>query len=284
VLRPAARKITLRHLLTHTAGLSYDNWNPRTRGYLEATGTPLIGSGKRAALSTPLAFEPGTDWEYSIGIDFAGLAVEAISGLSLDAYLRAHVTGPLGMHDTGFLPDAAQFARLASLQQRAPDGTLAALPMESPPSPPEFFGGGGGLYGTAPDYLRFLRMLLAGGTLDGVRVLRPETVALMGENHIGELAVRTLRTARPLNSNDFELGPGQKWGLSFLIDTAPGPNGRSAGSLAWAGLCNTYYWVDPRQGVAGLLMTQVLPFGDPAVLDLFGLVERGAYASLGLRP
>jgi methyl acetate hydrolase len=148
---------------------------------------------------------------------------------------------------------------------------------------PEFHMGGGGLYSTAPDYIRFVRMLLNRGTLDGVRVLNGETVTLMSDNHIGDLTVTPMKTAIPESSNDVELFPEQdkKWGLSFLINTQQTAEGRSAGSLAWAGLANTYFWVDCARDVGGLILTQILPFADPKVLQLFAALERGVYDSLG---
>ena len=153
--------------------------------------------------------------------------------------------------------------------------------MDTPPPPAnrEFYPGGGGLYSTARDYLRFLRMLLGAGALDGTRVLRPETVALMAQNHMGVLDVQKLITVNPGFSNDAEFFPGmaKKWGLSFLINTEDYPGGRRAGSLAWAGINNTYFWLDPAKRVAGVLMTQILPFADPAVLRLLDGFEREVY-------
>jgi methyl acetate hydrolase len=155
------------------------------------------------------------------------------------------------------------------------------IPFEVPQQP-EFFMGGGGLYSVGADYLTFLRMLLAGGTLDGARVLRPETVAEMGRNQIGDLAVGLMKTADPASTNDAEFFPGmpKKWGLGYMITVEAAPTGRSAGSLAWAGLANTYYWLDPTKQIAGVILTQILPFADPAVLDLFGQFERAVYDTL----
>ncbi len=204
-----------------------------------------------------------------------------MSGKRLEAYLRDRIFAPLGMTDTGFVLRADQRARLAAMHARGPDGKLQAIPFELPQEP-EFFMGGGGLYGTARDYLRFLAMILGGGTLDGTQILKRETVREMARNNIGAITVETLKTAMPPFSNDANLFPGmvQKWGLSFCINTEQGPNGRSAGSLAWAGLGNTYFWADPLHNVAGTIMTQTLPFADAKVLDLFGKLERGVYDAL----
>ncbi len=280
-LRPAKRPITLRHLMTHTAGFCYDIWNADMGRYMEQAGIPGIVSCENKALTTPLIAEPGDKWEYGINIDFVGKAVEAASGRRLGDYLKDNIFAPLGMKDTGFKLGDAQRARLVGMHARGPDGSLASIPFEVPQEP-EFDMGGGGLYGTAPDYLRFVRALLNGGTLDGNRILKGETVQLMRQNHIGDLNVGRLNTALPPYSNDVDLYPEQdkKWGLSFLINTQRTAQGRSPGSLAWAGLANTYFWVDPTLNVGGVILTQLLPFADGKVLELFGKFESGVYAGL----
>jgi methyl acetate hydrolase len=279
-LRPARRPVTLRHLLTHSSGLSYEIWNADIGRYMERHGLPGVISCRRAALTTPLVADPGERWEYGIGIDWAGLAVEAVTGRRLAEVLRERVTGPLGMADTAFRVGAAQRARLASMHARGPDGSLAPIPFEMPQDP-EFHMGGGGLYGTVRDYLRFCRMILGDGALEGARVLAPETVAEMRRDQIAPLEVGPMRTALPASSHDVELFPGMRkgWGLSFLINTEEGPDGRAAGSLFWAGLGNTYYWIDPKRDRAGVIATQILPFADPKVLALLGAFERAVYAA-----
>jgi len=280
LLRPARRPITLRHLLTHTAGFTYDIWNADMGRYAQHAGLPGIIECKNACLGAPLVFEPGDRWEYGINIDWAGKAVELASGQTLNDFLREHVFGPLGMADTGFVLGPSQRERLASMHARAEDGSLQAIPFEVPQEP-EFFMGGGGLYSTGPDYLKFLQMLLGDGEYAGAHVLRPETVAEMGKNQIGDLTVGVLKTVQPGSSNDAEFFPGmvKKWGLGYMICTEEAPTGRSAGSLAWAGLANTYYWIDPSKRVAGVIMTQILPFADSTILDLFGQFESAVYAS-----
>ena len=277
-LRPATGPITLRQLLTHTAGYGYDVWNADLKRATDALGLPGRPGSIDQLARFPLLFDPGTRWNYSIATDIVGQAVAAASGMAIDAYLAAHVTGPLGMADTTFTLSDAQRPRLVAVHQRAADGSLGAGDRPAG-NGPGFLAGGGGLCSTAGDYARFLRMLLRGGTLDGARILSAATVAEMGGNHIGALEVLPMRSAAPASSYDCELFPGmvKKWGLGFLINTAPGPGGRSAGSLAWAGLVNTYFWVDPAAGVAGVLLTQSLPFADPKVLDLLGAFERGVY-------
>jgi len=280
-LRPAKRAITLRHLLTHTAGFSYDIWHADLGKFMEQNGIPGIITCQDAALTTPLTFDPGERWDYGINMDWAGKAVEAVSGKRLESYLRDRILAPLHMVDTTFVLRADQRARLAAMHARGADGSLQTIPFELPQEP-EFFMGGGGLYGTARDYLRFLDMILGGGTVDGVQILKRETVREMTQNNIGGITVETLKTAMPALSNDANLFPGmvQNWGLSFCINTEQGPHGRSPGSLAWAGLANTYFWADPVRNVAGTIMTQMLPFADAKVLDLFGRLERGVYDAL----
>jgi CubicO group peptidase (beta-lactamase class C family) len=281
VLRPATRPITLRHLMTHTAGFCYDLWNADMGSYMEKKGVPGIISCKNDALKTPLATDPGTRWEYGINIDFVGKAVEAASGKRLDAYLRDHMFAPLGMNDTGFKITDDMRKRLVGAHARGPDGTLSPLPFELEQDP-EFHMGGGGLYSTAPDYIKFCQMILNKGRGGGNQLLKPETVALMAQNNMGDLVVTKMVSAAAIYTNDVDLYPGmvKKWGLSFLINTQATPEGRSPGSLAWAGLANTYFWIDPARDVAGVILMQLLPFADGPSLEAFAAFERGVYAGL----
>lgn len=278
VLRAPRGDITLRNLLTHTAGFVYDTWNAAMFRYAELTGLPAARTGRLAALKAPLGFDPGTRWEYGINIDVAGRMVEVASGMNLEAYMQRHIFGPLGMADTSFIQRPEWQPRLAAVHARQADGALKPLDIPVQSDEREFFPGGGGLFSTAPDYLRFLQALIKGGE----PILKPETVALMGQNHIGALDVQPMRSQIPRLSNDVELFPGmvKKWGLSFLINTEAGPAGRSAGSLAWAGLNNTYYWLDPAKRVAGVLMTQVLPFADADVLKALDDFEAAVYETI----
>jgi CubicO group peptidase (beta-lactamase class C family) len=280
-LRPAKSPITLRHLMTHTAGFCYDMWNGDMVKYLEKTGTPSITSCKNAALKTPIMSDPGTRWEYGTNIDFVGRAVEAVSGKRLGAYLRDHLFTPLGMADTSFKLGDAQRKRLVAMHARGADGSLAPIPFEVEQDP-EFDMGGGGLYGTAGDYIKFTQMILNKGRGNGNQVLKAETIATMAQNHIGELNMTKMTSAVAFATNDVDLYPGmaKKWGLSFLINTAKTPEGRSPGSLAWAGLANTYYWIDPARDVTGVILMQVLPFVDGKCLEAFAGFERGVYAGL----
>ena len=282
-LRPAKRPITLRHLLTHTAGFSYDVWDADTGRYIKAAGLPARTTGKLASLRTPLAFDPGDKWEYGINTDWAGRLVEVLSGQSLDVYFRDKIFAPLGMKDSGFVVSAEQRARQARVHARQADGVLAPQPWEAAPvANPEFWSGGGPLYSTAGDYLTFLQMLLNGGSWNGARLLKSETVAEMNKNHTGTIPAGIMKTQNPALSNDVDLFPGAeiRWGLGYMLNMQPGPNGRSAGTVSWGGIFNTYYWIDPSKRVTGLIMTQILPFADTRALKLYGQFERGVYEAL----
>ena len=282
-LRPAKRPITLRHLLTHTAGFSYDIWDADTGRYVKAAGLPARPTGKLASLRTPLSFDPGDQWEYGINIDWAGRLVEVLSGQSLDVYFRDKIFAPLGMKDSGFVVSAEQRSRQARVHARQADGVLAPQPWEAAPvANPEFWSGGGPVYATARDYLTFLQMLLNGGSWNGARLLKSETVAEMNKNHTGNIPAGIMKTQNPGLSNDVDLFPGAqiRWGLGYMLNMEPGPNGRSAGTVSWGGIFNTYYWLDPSKRVTGLIMTQILPFADTRALKVYGQFERGVYEAL----
>ena len=282
-LRPAKRPITLRHLLTHTAGFSYDVWDADTGRYIKAAGLPARTTGKLASIRTPLAFDPGDKWEYGVNTDWAGRLVEVLSGQPLDVYFRDKIFAPLGMKDSGYVVSAEQRARQARVHARQADGVLAPQPWEAAPvANPEFWSGGGPLYSTAGDYLTFLQMLLNGGSWNGVRLLKSETVAEMNKNHTGTIPAGIMKTQNPGLSNDVDLFPGAeiRWGLGYMLNMQPGPNGRSAGTVSWGGIFNTYYWIDPSKRVTGLIMTQILPFADTRALKLYGQFERGVYEAL----
>jgi len=281
-LRPAWRPITLRHLITHTAGFVYDIWNAEMGRYMEKSGIPGIITCQNKALELPLVFDPGERWDYGINIDWAGKAVERVSGQRLGTYFAEHLFAPTGMKDTAFKLTPDHRARLTAMHARDEEGSLEPIPFEMAQEP-EFEMGGGGLYSTAADYLAFAGVFLNDGrTNSGTQVLKPETVRLIAQNAIGELNVRPLKTAMPASSNDAEFFPGmlKKWGLGFMISTEAVPGGRSAGSLAWAGLGNTYFWIDPAKGVAGVILMQLIPFADPKALALLDGFEQAVYAAL----
>lgn len=280
-LRKPVRDITLRHLLTHTAGFGYDIWNPEILRYREVMDVPTIGTGLDKSLTTPLLFDPGARWQYGIGIDWAGKMVEAVTGRKLGQVMHDDLFGPLGMDSTGFRLTPAMRARLARVHHRKEDGSLVADLQREVPQDPEFEAGGGGLYSTANDYLRFVCMVLDGGkSARGEVVMKPATVEAMAANAMGDSTVSLLKTVMPALSNDAEFFPGvaKQWGLSFMINNEEAPTGRSAGSLSWAGLPNTYYWIDRRKRIGGVYMTQILPFADVKSLPLFHAFESEVYA------
>jgi CubicO group peptidase (beta-lactamase class C family) len=279
-MRKPKRDITLRHLLTHTAGFGYDIWSPEVGKYMEAMEVPGVISCQNKALTTPLLFDPGERWFYGINIDWAGKMVEAASGKRLGQYMGDNILGPLGMDSTGFRITDGMRKRLAKIHHRGPDGALTPDTALELPQEPEFEMGGGGLYSTAGDYLKFVRMMLNHGKSDkGEAVLKPETTAEMSKNAMGDATVCPLKTAAPPFSNDAEFFPGMRkqWGLSFMINNEAAPTGRSAGALAWAGLANTYYWIDQKKGVGGVYATQILPFVDVKALPLFYAFESAVY-------
>jgi len=269
-MRPAKRPITLRHLLTHTSGYAYDMWSADIARFRKATGTPAVGTCRNAALALPLLFDPGEDWTYGIGIDWAGKMIEAATGETLGAHLTRVIFEPLGMVDTSFKLRPAQRARLAAMHGRGADGALSVIPFEVPQEP-EFETGGGGLYGTARDYLAFARMILNGGRHGDIRLLKAATIAEMARDQIAPLSVRPMISAVPSATRDADFFPGMAngWGLTFLVNRKPSPQGRSAGGLAWAGLGNTYYWIDHGRGTAGIFLSQILPFFDSEAISLF---------------
>lgn len=277
ILRAPKRDITLRMLLTHTAGFGYDFCNPHYRKLAELSGRARLTDGPETLL-TPLLFDPGERWQYGANIEWAGLILEAITGQRLGTYLREHVLDPLGMTDSGFSLTGTMGERLATVHQRGADGTLTAAHRTELPKPPAWDRGGGGMYSTALDYARFMRMWLG----DGSGVLRPETVRMAVQNSMGALKVGMLPGVMPHLSNDAEFFPGmpKSWGLSFMINDEVAPTGRSPGSLAWAGLANIYFWIDRTTGVAGFWATQVLPFVDPAAIDGFYAFETAIYRTM----
>jgi methyl acetate hydrolase len=274
-LRKPKKPFTLRNLLTHTSGFSYPLWDAEVLRYFR------IAHGNKALPRRPLAFDPDTRWAYGGSLDTAGRLVEIVSGQSLDRYFREHITGPLGMNDTDFNISEQQRAREANLHTRKGDGTLVAQPREKAVVATSF-SGGGGIYSTAPDYLKLLQALLNHGSVDGADILKPRTVALMAENQIGDLQAGIMKTTNPALSNDVDFFPGNRlrWGLGHMINLDPVVDGRRAGSLTWAGLYNTYYWIDPTTGIAGVIMMQILPFADHRALAVYRQFERGIYRAI----
>jgi len=273
-LRPAATSPTLRHLVTHTSGLCYDVWDENMFRY----------TSKNPELQTvpgPLMFEPGKRWQYGRGLDWTGRLVEAVTEMTLEDYFQQKILRPLGMEDTSYIIPAAKFERLVSNHHRAENGDLQQEERKLP-DPPKSFNGGGGLYSTATDYVRFMQMILKRGMgPNSTRILQAETVDSMKVNQIGPLTAGKMKTFRPNLSSDVDVQPGrtEKWGLGFLINTTPYAGGRSAGSLAWAGLYNTFYWIDPKRDLCAVILMQFLPFVDKEAIGLLNEFERTVYTA-----
>lgn len=274
-LRPARRAVTVRHLLTHTSGFGYEFTSAAILKYSEVTGKAGMAARRTGSLDAPLLFEPGEGWQYGISTDWLGKLIEAVSGMGLGAYLKAHIFEPLGMVDTGFSVAESKWGRLVAVHSRQADGSLKESPFGEPRGG-GFESGGGGLLGTAADYVRFMQLFLNGGG----GVLKKATVDEMGRNQIGRLAAGRIKSTMPAFSLDSDPQPGHdgRWGLGFFINEVPFEGGRSAGSLAWAGLANTHFWIDRRAGLCAVLMMQVLPFYDAQAMGLLGDFERAVYA------
>jgi methyl acetate hydrolase len=282
-LRAPERQATIRQLLTHTAGAGYWFANSDLLRYHQLTGVPDPSTCKLAALfEVPLVADPGVRWEYGTNTDWLGLVVQEVSGQDLPAFCAEHVLGPLGMQDTTFTPTAAQISRAMAMHARTDEGAVVPVPFAFP-TDAEFYSAGAGAFGTAPEYLRFLRALLRDGELDGERVLSPETVQLAFTDHLrGASLPEMMRSALPELSNDVPSLPfEQGWGLGFHLVLEDIPAMRRAGTGDWAGLANCYYWIDRATGVAGTILTQVLPFFDASIVETLAGFEQAVYASVG---
>jgi methyl acetate hydrolase len=277
-LRAPASQATVRQLMTHTAGLGYFFSNEKLLRYLALTGAPSPLSGEKRSLSVPMVNDPGTAWEYGVNTDWLGLVVEKISGQSLGSYLQHNVYRPLGMSASTFAPSAEQRARLLRVMQRQADGTLAPSPYDLPLSS-EWDAAGHGSYGTIQDYGRFVTAWLN----DGAGVLQPATARMALQNHIGSIALPEMtKSSVPDLSNDVPgLPVPQKWGLGFHLTQADLPGMRSRGTGDWAGLFNSFYWIDCSKGVGGVLMTQLLPFFDMPVIETLMGFEMAVYQQVG---
>jgi methyl acetate hydrolase len=280
ILRDARSQVTLRNLLTHTSGYAYDFTDPSLDKWFQATDAPRMSTGRVASLNTPLMFDPGAKWLYGIGIDWAGIILERVTKSKLGDYFAEHLFEPLGMNDTGFTCTPNMLERKAALHLRTPDSSFMSFQMPLAENH-EFESGGGGLFSTMSDYTRFMRMILNDGEFEGNRVLGAKTVAQMAKNNMGDIRVGELKSANPAFFSDGEFYPGvpKTWGLTFLINEEPLPNGCPAGALTWAGAFNSYFWIDRTTGIAGCYMSQVLPFFDAGTSGHFFDFQTAVYAS-----
>ena len=279
VLREPKRDITTRMLLLHTAGFGYDFFNESYNRLSQEHGQPSVITCSKAALTTPLLFDPGEKWEYGTNIDWAGQVVESIRGHRLGDVMRERIFEPLEMADTAFTMSPSMKDRLAPIHQRESDGSLTPLIGFELPAEPEVHMGGHGLHGTVGDYMKFIRMWLNDGVGTSGRVLSPETVAAAVQNGLEGQHVGLLPGVLPTLSNDAEFFPGvpKGWAYSFMTNEEVAPTGRPAGSLAWAGLANLYYWIDRQTGVGGFWATQILPFADAGSINGYLEFETAVY-------
>ena len=279
-LRPPKSPVTVRQLLTHTSGFAYEFFDEKMARYVKSGAVASAFAGGDAWLNAPLMFDPGTSFEYGISIDWLGRMVEKVSGRSLEDYFRENIFSPLGMKDSFFNVPADKQSRMVAVHSRKADGTFG----ENPPQPFQavtFFSGGGGLYSTAPDYLKLTRMLLGEGKLGNVRILQARTVAMMRQNQIGDRQVGAFKSLFPEFARDGVTIPGSldKFGFGFALNTKAVPEGRGAGSMAWAGIFNTFYWVDPTRKTTAVLMMQILPFMDDGPKRVLEDFEKAVYAT-----
>jgi CubicO group peptidase (beta-lactamase class C family) len=277
-LRAPASRATVSQLATHTAGLAYSFWNADIVRWEAAGGAVNAPDGLTGTFAAPMVADPGTRVEYGISTDWLGRVVEAASGQSLDDYLTEHVFSPLGMRSTAFLLNDEQRARCVPVHVKDGGGDWVTTDIDWDQHP-DWWPGGHGLYSTPRDYLKFQRMLLGGGTLAGTTILDRSSVQEAFTNQIGELWFPAeMPTVDPAWSCDFVAGPGRKWGWGLLLNTRAQPGMRAAGSGGWAGMFNTYFWVDPHTMVTGAIYTQILPFVTPEALQMCADFERALYA------
>jgi len=270
--KPAEREITIRHLLAFTAGFGYSFANSLMARLVEKTG--------KTERELPLLHEPGERWTYGMEVRVLGELAEELTGQTLPQFLKERIFDPLGMVDTFHVLPAEKYPRWVTRHQRE-EGVLRERP--NPEKQRPFIVGDAGLLSTAPDYMKFLQMLLSGGRLGPTRILSEDSVQLMTQNQIGELFVETQRGPNPLLSQAFPLGAGRdKFGLGFQIAVADGEEGhlRSPGSYSWSGLSNTHFWVDPEKGIAAVVLMQVLPFYDETCIAVYQGFEELVYKHL----
>ena len=272
---------TTRQLLTHTGGFGYDFFDEVYSRLADEQGQPSVITATKAALTTPLLFDPGERWQYGTNLDWVGQVVERLRGKRLGEVFEERIFQPLGIQNMSFVLREDFRSRLAEMHARNADGTLTPMDFELP-TPPEVDFGGHGLYGTVGDYMKFIRMWLNDGAGEHGRVLKQETVEMAVQNHLGDLPVTMLPGVIPSLSNDAEFFPGQSksWSLPFMINNEEAPTGRPAGALGWAGLANLFYWIDRENGYGGFWATQILPFGDPTSFTKYMDFETALYRSL----
>jgi methyl acetate hydrolase len=281
LVRPPSRKITINDLMLHTSGLCYEFFSDGDLKFRTARGIPTVVSSSFESIRTVLLHDPGAAWTYGVNIDWLGRIVEQVRGQRLGEVMRERLFEPLGMQEIGFSMTEAMKQRRAVIHDRAADGRLTPLPDLVLPDPPPMDMGGHGLYATVGEYMKFIRMVLNGGAGANGRVLKPETVDLMSQDGLQALglSVGGWTTSIPSLSNTGEFFPGadKGWGYSFMTNRERTPSGRTRGSLMWAGLANSFFWIDRAAGVGGYWATQILPFQDAASYPGFVEFESTVY-------
>lgn len=283
MLRAPKSDVTTRQLMLHTGGFGYDFFNEKYRRMAEEHGQPSIVAATRAAIETPLLFDPGEKWEYGSNIDWVGQVVEAIRGKRLGEVMGERIFAQLGMKEIAFTRTPSMKERSATIHARTADGGLSPMDGFELPDNPEVDMGGHGLYATIPEYMKFIRMWLNDGDGPYGRVLKPETVAWAVRNGLQEhQKVGMLPGVIASLSNDAEFFPGLKksWSYTFMVNDEEAPTGRPAGAIGWAGLANSFYWIDRQNGVGGYWATQILPFGDPVSFGGYLDFETAVYQTV----
>ncbi|KAB8346076.1 hypothetical protein FH972_023127 [Carpinus fangiana] len=293
-------EITIRKLLTHTAGFGYSFFNERLRDAALPAGWDEFSGDAEDYLNMPLVNQPGSRWEYGINIDWAGIAVMRATGLNLDDYFKRHIFAPLGIENISFFPSAHMKENLVNAQYVRPDGTVINVdhlyrrPVALAGTSKQkdiFTSGGAGCFAKPREYCQIIATLLNNGTSPTTKkqILKPATVDLMFENSIPEFpdfGRTAIPNAKPFWTNPLpqlypqEGDPGQGWGLSFMLTIEPGPTGRGRNTAWWAGIANLFWWADREKGVGGIIAAQKVPFGDGAVMGAWGNCEAQVYAGL----
>lgn len=276
ILQAPKIDVTTRMLLLHTAGMGYDFFNPEYQKLTSEHGYPSVITSSKASLKTPLLFEPGTQWEYGSNIDWAGLVTEKIGGKRLGQLMQEQIFNPLEMNDTAFTLTPSMHERRASMHHRQPDGSLIADSDFLLPQEPEVHMGGHGLYSTVSDYLKFIRLWLNRGEVNGHRLLQESTLELALNNGLADIAMKNLPGSIPSLSNDVNIYPEAEkgWTLGFMVNEQVTDSGRPAGTIGWCGLANLYYWIDIKNNIGGYWATQTLPFVDPTAYNGFLAFEK----------
>ncbi|QIW97822.1 hypothetical protein AMS68_003340 [Peltaster fructicola] len=296
------KDITLRMLLSHTAGFGYEFFNPKLRDYGRPIGFDCFNADIHDILRMPLVNQPGSTWEYGINIDWAGLALERATGVRLNDWIQQRIVQPLGLKDINMFPTDEMKQNLAYMQQRWPGQPehceqrdhmyRAPLLADTDERKAQIFNSGGaGVFAKPRAYVQVLAALLNDGCspTNGARILETATVQEMFKNqipHMPDFARQGIPAAKPDQTNPApelypqEGNPSQGWGLSFMITEAAGATGRGANTVWWAGIANLFYWIDREKGVAGMIASQIMPFGDGHVMGQWGACEAAVYSAL----